>query len=539
MTPFDFKTNVIQIWEKKEKNCLRRQFFSHASMIESKASEQSVSDDMQRVEEKELPSDYVVKKVDVICARGKGATSHNSYYTELLQAREADFLKTTSKSGRHAICVAIVKALRAHGACFIKRNQLTDRWWDIGDIKAREKVGHAIRDRLTSKGIPVRGKRQQQSPAQKSSEPDGSTRKRSRSQDDSDYVTKRQNVDSSILQKHSRAGNLMSSTVDLETEMIKLLQTHTATMSNTPSFGSVGSFSRDRKIFGRYHNNGHSQQSFVGSQSVFLSSGRTSVNQSAVASHPTFFQMLKGNIDSRMVFNSGLPLSIMFSELTQHLQNDPHCLTPNATTGGSQAGTIISTKSNNPPLLGIPLTNPNDLHQQQQQCQYQSNEVMGIGALPDQIFIKQHVERSFSSHVPHCLQNMPSHPWLEYPDESASIRQHVGKTNIQHSFEPFASEAFGRCLGASSVEQKLNQSVQLWYNAENKPLCSTIQGEEFSMVDDAQIPPLEVFDRGLCVVDAVTDKQMLDLYDDPGLDDDPLLNIGSPLDCPRSEYIFR
>jgi hypothetical protein len=98
-----------------------------------------------------LPHNYVPTDVDVCCGRGKRNWNHvgNISFRKLIQDNVERYVDAPTKNEKTAVVISLVDEIRANGGHFLKQN-VAGSWFDIGDHQAREKVGHSLRDQVTS-----------------------------------------------------------------------------------------------------------------------------------------------------------------------------------------------------------------------------------------------------------------------------------------------------------------------------------------------------------------------------------------------------
>ncbi len=99
-----------------------------------------------------LPVGYEPRSRDVCCGRGKRNWNHegNVWFRNLIQANVDRYVQAPSKTDKTAVVISVVEQVRQEGAFFVKQDDDSGRWYDIGDIQAREKVGHSLRDQVTA-----------------------------------------------------------------------------------------------------------------------------------------------------------------------------------------------------------------------------------------------------------------------------------------------------------------------------------------------------------------------------------------------------
>ena len=115
----------------------------------------------QRSLEKEfdLPDSYQLKPQDIICGnRGSKETYQhvgNERFRIVIDMRLQRYSRSTRRD-KSEIVREIVDAVRDYGGRFVRFD--AGRWIDIGNLRAREKTGHAIRGALLKHKISVHGK---------------------------------------------------------------------------------------------------------------------------------------------------------------------------------------------------------------------------------------------------------------------------------------------------------------------------------------------------------------------------------------------
>ena len=85
---------------------------------------------------------------DVLSGRGGGTNIHpgNRNFRDLINLHRRAYLKAR-KNDKPAISRAIVKTIRASKGRFLKRDEKSGLWFEIGDDAAREKTSQALRQR--------------------------------------------------------------------------------------------------------------------------------------------------------------------------------------------------------------------------------------------------------------------------------------------------------------------------------------------------------------------------------------------------------
>ena len=104
-----------------------------------------------------LPAGYKPADCDVICGRGKDCFNHtgNRRYRETVHKVLPKYVKARTKTEKGLMVLAIIRDIRSRcvankGTGFLRLDRKKDLWYEIGDDAAREKIGHTIRETLTT-----------------------------------------------------------------------------------------------------------------------------------------------------------------------------------------------------------------------------------------------------------------------------------------------------------------------------------------------------------------------------------------------------
>jgi hypothetical protein len=102
----------------------------------------------------EMPAGYIPSEFDVCAGRGKTNwnLTGNINFRNMVHASVARYVAASRRNHKTAVVVSIVDEIRRQGGHFFKeqRPNSTGVWYDIGDVAAREKVGHSIRDQVNN-----------------------------------------------------------------------------------------------------------------------------------------------------------------------------------------------------------------------------------------------------------------------------------------------------------------------------------------------------------------------------------------------------
>jgi len=93
-----------------------------------------------------------ITKLDVLSGRGGGTNNHegNRYFRRLCDQRRHDYVMS-KKMRKKGIAKDIVEDIRSGGGRFLKRDDKTGDWEDIGEQKAISKTSQALREGLAQK----------------------------------------------------------------------------------------------------------------------------------------------------------------------------------------------------------------------------------------------------------------------------------------------------------------------------------------------------------------------------------------------------
>lgn len=119
----------------------------------------------------QLPDDFVPSNMDIICGRGKQTHVHfgNKRFRATIAMNVERYVQAETKVAKSVVVLCIVNEIRKTSA-FVKKDEKTGKWFDIGDQSAKEKVGHALRDLITAhskKRSATRSTESKKSPAEK------------------------------------------------------------------------------------------------------------------------------------------------------------------------------------------------------------------------------------------------------------------------------------------------------------------------------------------------------------------------------------
>jgi len=88
---------------------------------------------------------------DILCGRGVGTNHHpgNKRYRKLVEDRKIEYVNVKRKRDKSVVALDIVKKWRSQSppGRFLRMDDKTGLWSDVGDKKAREKTSQALREK--------------------------------------------------------------------------------------------------------------------------------------------------------------------------------------------------------------------------------------------------------------------------------------------------------------------------------------------------------------------------------------------------------
>lgn len=101
-----------------------------------------------------LPEGYEPSPLDVLCGRGRKCYFHegNVRFRDIVQAKLAKYSAATTKMEKGGIISEVHEEICEQSGVggFVKKDE-NNRWYDVGEFLAREKVSQAFRDALQDK----------------------------------------------------------------------------------------------------------------------------------------------------------------------------------------------------------------------------------------------------------------------------------------------------------------------------------------------------------------------------------------------------
>eukprot|EP00531_Pseudo-nitzschia_arenysensis_P004703 CAMPEP_0116130872 /NCGR_PEP_ID=MMETSP0329-20121206/8705_1 /TAXON_ID=697910 /ORGANISM="Pseudo-nitzschia arenysensis, Strain B593" /LENGTH=265 /DNA_ID=CAMNT_0003625267 /DNA_START=118 /DNA_END=915 /DNA_ORIENTATION=- len=97
-----------------------------------------------------LPIDFTPSPSDILCGRGNVFSNHegNRYFGRIIRANLKEYRDAVSRPEKIRVVDDILQEIRASGVRFAKLDSETKRWYELNDVLAHQKIGHAIRDTI-------------------------------------------------------------------------------------------------------------------------------------------------------------------------------------------------------------------------------------------------------------------------------------------------------------------------------------------------------------------------------------------------------
>lgn len=97
-----------------------------------------------------LPIDFTPSASDILCGRGNVFSNHegNRYFGRIIRANLKEYREAGSRPEKIRVVDDILQEIRASGVRFAKLDSESKRWYELNDVLAHQKIGHAIRDTI-------------------------------------------------------------------------------------------------------------------------------------------------------------------------------------------------------------------------------------------------------------------------------------------------------------------------------------------------------------------------------------------------------
>jgi hypothetical protein len=97
-----------------------------------------------------LPLNFTPTSTDILCGRGNVFSNHegNRYFGRIIRANLKPYRDAGSRPEKIRVVDDILQEIRSAGVRFAKLDNETKRWFELNDVLAHQKIGHAIRDTI-------------------------------------------------------------------------------------------------------------------------------------------------------------------------------------------------------------------------------------------------------------------------------------------------------------------------------------------------------------------------------------------------------
>lgn len=97
-----------------------------------------------------LPEDFIPGPTDILCGRGNLCTYHegNLYFGRIIQASLEEYVAARNRPNKIKVVDKILVKIKNSGARFAKLDKKSGQWYQLNDVQAHQKIGHAIRDTI-------------------------------------------------------------------------------------------------------------------------------------------------------------------------------------------------------------------------------------------------------------------------------------------------------------------------------------------------------------------------------------------------------
>jgi len=97
-----------------------------------------------------LPLNFTPDPKDILCGRGNVFSNHegNRYFGKIIRSNLREYMKASNRPEKIRAVDDILQEIRSSGARFAKVDSETKQWYELNDVQAHQKIGHAIRDTI-------------------------------------------------------------------------------------------------------------------------------------------------------------------------------------------------------------------------------------------------------------------------------------------------------------------------------------------------------------------------------------------------------
>merc|ERR1712025_102221 len=86
----------------------------------------------------------------ILCGRGNVFSNHegNQYFGRIIRSNLREYREAANRPEKIRVVDKILKEIRLSGVRFAKIDHETKQWYELNDVQAHQKIGHAIRDTI-------------------------------------------------------------------------------------------------------------------------------------------------------------------------------------------------------------------------------------------------------------------------------------------------------------------------------------------------------------------------------------------------------
>ena len=97
-----------------------------------------------------LPTHFTPGPKDILCGRGNVFSNHegNRYFGILVRSSLQKYKEASNRTEKIKVVDKILREIRASDGRFAKIDSQTKQWYELNDVQAHQKIGHAIRDTI-------------------------------------------------------------------------------------------------------------------------------------------------------------------------------------------------------------------------------------------------------------------------------------------------------------------------------------------------------------------------------------------------------
>ena len=98
----------------------------------------------------QLPLNFTPRSTDILCGRGNVFSNHegNRFFGRIVRSNLKQYRDAGSRPEKIRVVDDILQEFRSSGVRFAKLDSETKRWFELNDVLAHQKIGHAIRDTI-------------------------------------------------------------------------------------------------------------------------------------------------------------------------------------------------------------------------------------------------------------------------------------------------------------------------------------------------------------------------------------------------------